>query len=452
MVLDDSNRKVIIGDHAGNVVQIDANNGAVLNRFNSHTGEVTGIIYVGKKLFISTGWDKRILIHVDSRETRKGPVREVRNAHSQDIICLAYTPILDLIATGARDCTVRLWDFETMKLENIFHGHTCEIYMIKFLDPYPLIVVSDSSGTLSIWALLCETFDYITTPLVKWENMHNLETRSVVTAITHCELDDKTLIATGDEQGTIRLMDITPLIQEHNIPAYKKHPLKQTSRNPLRYVSIDMSDAGESLGINKKQQKSEGSLRSQDSEAKKNPIHVDCDPIMEENAVKTFKHWKAHTDTIKYICIIMETESPSIFSTGLDQMARLWNTQGVQLGSLKQGNRGAAQWEFKPFNKNTRRGAAVSQIIEQKMKTLENLNISQATASKTERDKNEVLDEFTKLNLRLVQADPTPITAVDLLKDITEVESWLPQDERYEQLKDSRSLRPKKNKLISKRT
>ena len=93
----------------------------------------------------------------------------------------------------------------------------------------------------------------------------------------------------------------------------------------------------------------------------------------------------------------------------------------------------------------------MSQIIEQKMKTLENLNVSTATASKTDRDKNEVLDEFTKLNNRLVQADPQPITAVELLKDITEVESWLPQDERYELLKDSRSLRPKKNKLISKR-
>ena len=78
----------------------------------------------------------------------------------------------------------------------------------------------------------------------------------------------------------------------------------------------------------------------------------------------------------------------------------------------------------------------MSNIIEQKMKTLENLNITQATISKTDREKNEVLDEFTKLNLRLTKADPTPITAVELLKDITEVESWLPQDERYEQLKN----------------
>ena len=68
----------------------------------------------------------------------------------------------------------------------------------------------------------------------------------------------------------------------------------------------------------------------------------------------------------------------------------------------------------------------MSNIIEQKMKTLENLNVSQASTSKTDREKNEVLDEFTKLNNRLVQADPQPITAVELLKDITEVESWLP--------------------------
>ena len=165
---------------------------------------------------------------------------------------------------------------------------------------------------------------------------------------------------------------------------------------------------------------------------------------MEENTVKTFKHWKAHTDTIKYICVIKETESPTIFSTGLDQMARLWDTQGILLGSLKQGNRGSARWEFNPFNKNTQRSAAVRDIIESKMKTMQNLSMSM-TSKSTERE------DFMKLNSRLVQADPQPITAVALLQDITEVESLLPQDERYEQLKDSRSLRPKKNKLINKR-
>jgi hypothetical protein len=60
-------------------------------------------------------------------------------------------------------------------------------------------------------------------------------------------------------------------------------------------------------------------------------------------------------------------------------------------------------------------------------------------------------ESFTMLNNRLTQENPQPITAVELLKDINEVEALLPPDLMYEQLKDSKSLRPKRNKLINRR-
>jgi WD40 repeat protein len=93
-------------------------------------------------------------VHADTAELRKGPVREVRNAHTKDITCLGYSKILDLVVTGSRDSSVRVWDFETMKLENILHAHKAEINILKFLDPYPLLVSGDNSGTLAIWGLM----------------------------------------------------------------------------------------------------------------------------------------------------------------------------------------------------------------------------------------------------------------------------------------------------------
>jgi WD40 repeat protein len=127
---------------------------------------------------------------------------------------LAYSKTLDLIATGSRDCTARLWDFETVKLENILHGHTSEINSVKFLDPYPIIIVSDNSGVLSMWAIMCEQYNYITTPLVRWSNMHTLSETSVITSISYCELEEKLLLITGDETGVVRLLNITSIIRE----------------------------------------------------------------------------------------------------------------------------------------------------------------------------------------------------------------------------------------------
>jgi WD40 repeat protein len=166
-------------------------------------------------------------------------VREVKNAHQLDITCLAYSKSLDLIATGSRDCTVRIWDFETMKLESILHGHSSEINSVTFLDPYPIVIMSDNQGVLSMWAVMCEQFNYATTPLVKWSNMHTLAETSVITGLSYCEIDGQLLLLTGDETGTVRLMDITTIVRTQNIVPVTSNPLKKKG-NPMRFVSIDM--------------------------------------------------------------------------------------------------------------------------------------------------------------------------------------------------------------------
>ena len=59
--------------------------------------------------------------------------------------------------------------------------------------------------------------------------------------------------------------------------------------------------------------------------------------------------------------------------------------------------------------------------------------------------------EFSLLNDRLTNPHPPIITAADLIKEINAVEALLPPDPLYERMKDSRSMRPKKNRLINKR-
>ena len=161
IILDETDRKVIAGDHNGKIIMVDSLSGVVLKEFCNHNGEVTAMQYVsGDKLLITCSWDRKIMIHNDAlkggiKEKSKGVVRTVTNAHSDDILCISYSHILDMIASGSRDCHVRIWDYETCKLEGTLIGHNSDVIVTMFLEPYPLLFVSDTSGTLSIWGIMC---------------------------------------------------------------------------------------------------------------------------------------------------------------------------------------------------------------------------------------------------------------------------------------------------------
>jgi WD40 repeat protein len=47
----------------------------------------------------------------------------VRRAHGKDITCVAFNYELSVIATGATDGTVRLWDFQVRECEKQLHRH-----------------------------------------------------------------------------------------------------------------------------------------------------------------------------------------------------------------------------------------------------------------------------------------------------------------------------------------
>ena len=63
----------------------------------------------------------------------------------------AYSHNLGLIASGSRDNTVRIWDYEKIKLEAELSGHTTEVVILKFLKPFPLLLSADNSGQLYVW-------------------------------------------------------------------------------------------------------------------------------------------------------------------------------------------------------------------------------------------------------------------------------------------------------------
>lgn len=161
LCLDDRQRKFIVGSHNGRIEVYDYMHGSVMKEFTyknsenkAHLSEVTALLYNDEhKVVISASWDRNILIH-DEMDPEEGILlRKMSGGHTSDITSLAYSFNTSLIASGSSDCTIQLWDFEFARLEGTLEGHQASVTTLHFLDPFPVVVSSDSNGLLNIWAV-----------------------------------------------------------------------------------------------------------------------------------------------------------------------------------------------------------------------------------------------------------------------------------------------------------
>jgi len=445
MILDETERKIVVGDHSGRILMIDSLTGVVLKEFCSHNAEVTGLIYVEKdRTLISCSWDKKVLIHNDNlregkEEKRSGVVRTVANAHTSDIICVDYSGELDMFVTGSSDCSAKVWDYETCKLEGILLGHKSDILVAKFLRPFPLLLLSDQSGNLSIWGVNCSGLAKFQC-LVKWKNMHTLEKTATITSASYVYQKDTLQLVLGDEKGTVRVLDLTELVLELDLTVEVSTPRNAEHRNPTRLVDVDMAEI-----TTKHTHDRRNSLSSINSGEPKssNEVEFESKPLKEDFYVKQKVQWKAHSDSIKYIAVVQELENLALFSTGLDKMAYLWSFEGQLLGTLKQGSRVNSEWSFR-----------ISESTQSKKK--QEVTRFQKKLQKTGQKKtfgSGIMDErksvFQDLITNLNDKNPKELTASEMIEDINKIEKLLPKDRLYETMRDSRTFRPKKSKKQS---
>lgn len=132
------------------------------------------------------------------------------DAHSKDVICGDLAMHLDLIATGGRDCKVKIWDYErllSVDERNDDFGptlaHTSEVTIVKFIKPFPLLITSDISGQLYIW--LTKPHSEAGTCMLSWRNAFTLKKNCPITAIDTYYSGETFLLVVGDEMGNVRV-------------------------------------------------------------------------------------------------------------------------------------------------------------------------------------------------------------------------------------------------------
>ena len=422
LCLDETSRKIIVGDHAGKIAMFDPMSGVLLKTFRAHLQETSGLCYVGADhTLISCSWDRSIVIHNDTADIGvTGKPREIfrviKEAHSSDILCMTYFPALDLIVTGSRDCTARLWNYETCKLEGILMGHSSDIVCVRFLEPYPLLLVSDANGVLSIWKVKCADTEPAAACLVKWNNMHTLERTSSVTALSHCNLEGRLLIILGDEKGDLRILNVTAILTELQLK--EATLIRSKPRNPTRLVEVTIDVSS----------KSTNARSAQGGDA-----FIPCHPRLDDHVVVQIAQWKAHTEAIKTLHYVEETVEPVLFTAGLDQMARLWSLSGELKGTLKQGQ-AKTKWDFALRQEPQARRTNVAQTTIQRLPGALG-RLETYLAPSTRRSQTPLMSG---------RRDNSPrLNDEEMLKELTELEEMMPKTEapRRDSQRSKRSRR-----------
>ena len=83
-------------------------------------------------------------------------MRRVKHAHGRGVplTALATDHLLNLVATGAADGSIRVWDFQDVTLIAILRRHQGEISGLAFTPPFPLLVAVDVLSSFSIWSVV----------------------------------------------------------------------------------------------------------------------------------------------------------------------------------------------------------------------------------------------------------------------------------------------------------
>ena len=181
-IFEDNYRKFYIGFSNGAIMQFNAGNGSLIKPVNeieiekdgiqsyvySHSKEITSLYFYNDDdndnenlILLSTSYDSLINVYDESNPEETEKLRSIKGGHtlrgkSLEINCLDFSNQLYLFATGSTDNLVVVWNFELSKIEDILYLQSNKldkfnVNSVKFLDPYPLIAVAYSEGSVYIW-------------------------------------------------------------------------------------------------------------------------------------------------------------------------------------------------------------------------------------------------------------------------------------------------------------
>ena len=145
--VDDLQRRIYVGCTDGAVYCLNYSSGAIMCRLQVHRTEVSALAYhPTMKAVVSGSWDASVCLSDDKLTA----VSKRIHSHTEDVLHVQTSAHFSLIASAAADLTVSLHD--THLGPPLLKWHLDHLpSALLFLDPYPLLLVGDHSGGLSLF-------------------------------------------------------------------------------------------------------------------------------------------------------------------------------------------------------------------------------------------------------------------------------------------------------------
>lgn len=392
-------RLIYIGFSNGTVQQFNCGNGSLIKPINEyevekdgmtmvkthHTKDVTSmfVFYNNPEtpdfdfILVTTGLDSLINMYNENDPEVSLKLRGIKNSHKigekqNEILCMDFSRRYNLFATGSIDGLVVVWDFELTKMEDLCYIPSYKLgsyntIAMKFLDPYPVLAVVYSNGSLYLWGTKPNTqykgqcffraknffrkesgFSPIQVNTLLFvnhemneipvnlqfekdfeENMpKDIEVDSDLQTNPNYYIDtkEKSYLLLGDSRGWLRCLNIAPILLKYSIEICDESTI-QSSFNIMKREEVN---AESSLVHNLQKEKSFlGNFIS-----------------LYPNIIRYEK--KIHESEIIHLSLI---EEPFSFMTiGKDQRVKIWNWNCEIIGEIYTGINPIppplAEWKF----------------------------------------------------------------------------------------------------------
>ncbi|WP_219463953.1 TIR domain-containing protein [Nonomuraea rhizosphaerae] len=187
-----------VGSEDGGVLLCTA--GAPVRTLQGHRGRVYAVSFAGDLLATGAS-DGRVLLW----DSLTGELLRELTGHADGVWPVRLSPSGELLAAGGGDGVIRVWDTATGEPVHSLAGHQAPLYPVSFGEG--VLVSGDSAGAVRVWDL---TSGQVTHTL----GGH----RGAVYRALHSP--DGTLLATGDEAGTVRLWDAASWTLRHELTGH----------------------------------------------------------------------------------------------------------------------------------------------------------------------------------------------------------------------------------------
>lgn len=319
VAFDSRGLRLVVADCGGGVEVLRAHDGGRLVALPAHRGEICGLACAGDGVFVTASWDRAVHVYDENEATsRDALLRCVNHAHEADIVAVAMSRDLGLVATAAADTTLRLWDFEDLQLNGVVLA-TSLVLSMTFVDSFPLLVVCDVDGAVA----LIEVSTAISARRVSAPQCQAIACFHVPASaecVATATDDTRLLVLMGDSRGRIAAVDIKPVL-DAEVTALRDSELRWRRRgyNPRRRLQRDHALTAETTTTTA-------------------TCAADMTTARDVSLIENRYAWQGHDASVT--CLLVVPEVARVVTASADGSIRCWTYDGGDSGVLSLGRSG----------------------------------------------------------------------------------------------------------------